>query len=316
MLLARVFRHPGRAACAVSSGRVQPEPVRGLTVDRLPDPRDPVQVVRFDGLRVEAGAVREPHRHDYHELLWLRSGHGEHLLDGKPLAVRPRTLTLIGRGQVHVFRHAESVHGAAIRFGDEALLGGAAQRATPGWMLAGRGGVAVEVPVGEVARLEAIVAALEGEATRPPDARSAELERHLLSVLLLWIERWDEATRTERRDADEAEAQLHRRFAERLESDYATHHDAAHYADALGVPPAALSRALAHVTGRSTKELVTDRVMLEAARLLRFTDLTIQEVAHRTGFRDPLYFSRAFKRHQGEAPQAYRARVQGKSMDR
>jgi AraC family transcriptional activator of pobA len=56
--------------------------------------------------------------------------------------------------------------------------------------------------------------------------------------------------------------------------------------------------------------------MLEAARLLRFTDLTVQEVGHRTGFRDPLYFSRAFKRHQGEAPQTYRGRVQGKSMNR
>src|SRR3954453_3143398 len=53
--------------------------------------------------------------------------------------------------------------------------------------------------------------------------------------------------------------------------------------------------------------------MLEAARLMRFTDLTVQEVGHRTGFRDPLYFSRAFKRHHGEPPQAYRARVQGKS---
>jgi AraC family transcriptional activator of pobA len=287
-----------------------------LTVDRLPDPSDPVQVVRLDGLRVDAGTIREPHRHDYHELLWLRSGHGEHLLDGRSLAVRPRTLTLIGRGQVHVFSRAESIHGAAVRFGDEALLGGAAQRATPGWMLAGRGGQVVEVPEGEAARLESIVAALEAETARPPDARSAELERHLLSVLLLWVERWHDDMRTERRDADDAEGQLHQRFAEQLEADYPRHHDAAHYADALGVPQAALSRALGHVTGRSTKELVTDRVMLEAARLLRFTDLTVQEVGHRTGFRDPLYFSRAFKRHQGEAPQAYRVRVKGKSMDR
>jgi AraC family transcriptional regulator, transcriptional activator of pobA len=289
-----------------------------LTVDRLPDPTDPVQVVRIDGLRLDAGgaAVREPHRHDYHELLWLREGHGEHLLDGRPLAVRARSLTLIGRGQVHVFTRAEDVVGATVRFGDEALLGGAAQRATPGWMLAGRGGLTVEVPAGEIARLESIIAALEAEAARPPDARSAELERHLLSVLLLWVERWHEDTRTERRDADDAEVLLHQRFAERLEADYTTHHDAAHYADALGVPAAALSRALNHVTGRSTKELVTDRVMLEAARLLRFTELTVQEVGHRTGFRDPLYFSRAFKRHNGEAPQAYRARVQGKSMHR
>jgi AraC family transcriptional regulator, transcriptional activator of pobA len=77
------------------------------------------------------------------------------------------------------------------------------------------------------------------------------------------------------------------------------------------VPPAALGRALTQVTGRSTKDLVLDRVMLEAARLLRFTDLTVQEIAFRVGFDDPLYFSRAFKRRHGEAPMAYRERTRG-----
>jgi AraC family transcriptional activator of pobA len=293
-----------------------PGSVRELTLDRMPAAAGTVHVQRLDGLQLGDGdpLVREPHRHDYHELVWVCAGRGEHLLDGRRLTVRPRSLTLIGRGQVHVFSHAERMEGAVVRFGDEALLGGAAQRATPGWLLAGRGGHTVEVPEGDIAGLEAVIAALEAEAGRPPDARSAELERHLVSVLLLWVERWYEATRTERRDADDAEIQLHRRFAEQLEQDFERHHDAAHYAHALGVPPAALSRALTLVTGRSTKELIIDRVMLEAARLLRFTDLTVQQVGHGTGFRDPLYFSRAFKRHHGEAPQAYRRRVQGKSM--
>ena len=40
--------------------------------------------------------------------------------------------------------------------------------------------------------------------------------------------------------------------------------------------------------------------MLEAARLLRFTDLTVGQVAHRVGYDDQPYFSRAFKRHVGE----------------
>ena len=56
--------------------------------------------------------------------------------------------------------------------------------------------------------------------------------------------------------------------------------------------------------------------MLEAARLLRFTDLTVGEVAARVGYDDPLYFSRAFKRRHEESPQAYRDRARGKSMDR
>ncbi|MEA2229489.1 MAG: Helix-turn-helix domain, partial [Solirubrobacteraceae bacterium] len=42
------------------------------------------------------------------------------------------------------------------------------------------------------------------------------------------------------------------------------------------------------------------------ARLLRFTDLTAGEIAHRVGFEDPLYFSRAFKRARGAAPTAFR----------
>jgi AraC family transcriptional activator of pobA len=40
---------------------------------------------------------------------------------------------------------------------------------------------------------------------------------------------------------------------------------------------------------------------------LLFSDLTIGEIAYRTGFRDQLYFSRAFKRNRGAAPSDYRA---------
>jgi AraC family transcriptional activator of pobA len=273
-----------------------------------------VQVVWFDGARIGAARVREPHRHDYHELIWVRDGRGQHRIDGAPVPVQPGTVTLIGRGAVHVFERADELTGAALRFGDALLLGDG--RVAPGWLLAGRGGRTVPVPPGEADMLEAAVRAIAAEAERPPDPRTPDLERHLLAAVLLWVERWYDAGRTERRDADDAEVQLHRRFAGQLERDFRAHHDAAHYADALAVPPAALSRALAEVTGRSTKELVTDRVMLEAARLLRFTDASVGEIAHAVGFTDPLYFSRAFKRHAGSAPMAYRDRARGKSMDR
>jgi len=285
----------------------------GLSLDRL---AGTVEVVALDGLRIGGPRKREPHRHDYHELIWVREGEGAHRLDGGLVPVRPRTLTAIGRGQVHVFESGHGLRGAAVRFGDEMVHGGAERRAAPGWLLAGRGGRTVPVPAGDIPALEGVIAALGAEAALPPDARAGELQHHLIIVLLLWLERWYDASRSEARDAGDADVQLQRRFARLLESDFARHHDAGHYADALGVPPAALSRALTETTGRSTKELVTDRVMLEAARLLRFTDLTVGEVAHRAGFTDPLYFSRAFKRHAGESPLAYRGRVRGKSMHR
>jgi AraC family transcriptional activator of pobA len=174
----------------------------------------------------------------------------------------------------------------------------------------------VRVPAGDARRLEAAIELLAAETRRPPDSRSVDLERHFLAAVLLWVERWYDATRVEHRDADDPELQLYRRFTEVLERDFARHHDAPHYADALGVPQAALSRALAAVTGRTTKELITDRRMLEAARLLRFSDLTVGEIAFRAGYDDQLYFSRAFKRQFGEAPTAYRDRMRGRAPAR
>lgn len=267
-----------------------------ITVDRLPEAGSSVEVVLLEDARYgsesECGP-RRPHRHDYHELVWTRCGTGRHLIDGEISLVAASAITLIGRGQVHVFEHASGLHGAIVRFGDELLHGDSATGANPAWLVGSRAAQTVRVPAGEVGRFEAAIELLAAEARRPPDSRSVDLQRHFLSALLLWVERWYEATRVERRAADDPDLLLYRRFSEVLERDYARHHDAPHYVDALGVPQAALSRALVNVTGRTTKELITDRRMLEAARLLRFSEMSVGEIAYRAGYGDQLYFSRS-----------------------
>lgn len=290
-----------------------------ITVDRLPEAGSSLEVVLIQDARYGTDSdcgPRRPHRHDYHELVWTRHGSGRHLIDGEVSLVEPDMITLIGRGQVHVFERANGLHGAIVRFGDELLHGDPATGVNPAWLVGSRAVQTVGVPPGEVGRLEAAIELLAAETRRPPDSRSVDLQRHFLSAMLLWVERWYEATRTEQRDADDPDLQLYRGFSEVLERDYARHHDAPHFADALGVPQAALSRALVHVTGRTTKELITDRRMLEAARLLRFSELSIGEVAYRAGYGDQLYFSRAFKRQFGEAPSAYRERLRGRAPER
>jgi AraC family transcriptional activator of pobA len=258
------------------------------------------------------GGPRRPHRHDYHELIWTRCGGGHHLIDGEVSAVEPNTITLIGRGQVHVFEKAIGLYGAVVRFGDELLHADPTARANPKWLLARRGVRITAVPAGDVPRLEAVIESLAAETRRPADSRTIDLQRHMLAALLLWIERWYEARLAEHHDSDDPDLRLYRRFSDVLERDFAHRHDAGYYAGKLRVPQAVLSRALTQLTGRGTKELITDRRMLEAARLLRFTSLTVGEVAFRAGYRDQLYFSRAFKRHYGEPPIAYRERLRGR----
>ena len=278
-----------------------------LTTDQLSDPTHaPLQVLAMEDLSVGEDGPRDPHRHDYHELVWVREGCGRHSIDGRQVEVQPGTITLIGRGQVHVFEGAGGLHGSVIRFDDDMLGGDRGGLANPTWLLTARGGHTVNVPPGEVEALESTIATLAAESRDPGDGCALDLQRHLLHVLLIWLQRWYDATHTELHEPESSDLQMLRRFTEVLERDYARHHDAGHYADALAVPAPALSKALAQATGKTTKELILDRVMTEAARLLRFTDLSVGQVAAQVGFTDPLYFSRAFKRQRGEAPQTFR----------
>jgi len=284
-------------------------------VDRLKNPQSGVQVVLLaDHAYPEDSdcGSRRPHRHDYHELIWSRRGIGSHLIDGQRSVVEPTTVTVIGRGQVHVFEQAEGLDGALVRFAPEMLTVDAMARANPSWLVGFQGPHAVSVPKSDVAQLDALIASLSEEAARPPDSRSVDVQRHLLCTMLLWVERWHDTMQTRQRDGDDEALQLYRRFVDLLERGYAHHHEASEYADQLGIPQSMLSRALAEVSGRRTKELITDRRMLEAARSLRFTTLTVGEVASRSGFTDQLYFSRAFKRYHGVTPTEYRNQVRGR----
>ena len=271
------------------------------TVDDLPAEADALQALelRLGGIR--DGEVREPHRHAYHELIWVREGRGRHLIDGEVVTFGPRTLTLIAKGHVHQFQEAEDVTAVVVRFDDEWLTG------SRRWLFSGGACTAMSVPADEAPRFEALLDVLRAEIERPPGPESAELRRHLLASVLLWAQRWREA-QLEGLGASGPDVQLHREFQELLERDFATSHEAGHYADELGVTTGTLSRTLSRLTGRSTKQLITDRVMLEAARLLRFSDLSVKEIAARLGFGDQFAFSKAFKRHRGEAPLDFRAR--------
>jgi AraC family transcriptional regulator, transcriptional activator of pobA len=271
------------------------------TVDDLPAEADALEARAFELGRIRDDDIREPHRHAYHELIWVREGRGSHLIDGQRVEFGPCTLTLIAKGQVHQFESADDVRGVVVRFDDEWLAG------SRRWLFSGQGCTALSVPDGEAARFDALLDLLREEVERPAGPESAELRRHLLAAALLWAQRWREA-QLEGGGATSADVRLHRAFLETLERDFTTSHDAGHYAAELGVTTGTLSRVLTKLTGQTTKQLILERVLLEAARLLRFSDLSVKEIAARIGFSDQFAFSKAFKRRRGEAPLDFRNR--------
>jgi AraC-like DNA-binding protein len=69
-----------------------------------------------------------------------------------------------------------------------------------------------------------------------------------------------------------------------------------------------LQRAYAEIGRTTFREHLTGVRMQRAAELLSRRGLTVREVARRVGYRQPAQFAKAFRRHQGVAPSAFRSR--------
>jgi AraC family transcriptional regulator of adaptative response / methylphosphotriester-DNA alkyltransferase methyltransferase len=68
-----------------------------------------------------------------------------------------------------------------------------------------------------------------------------------------------------------------------------------------------LQRAYAEIGATTFREHLTGVRMTRAAEMLEGRGLTVREVAHRVGYRQPAQFAKAFRRHHGMAPSDYRA---------
>ena len=68
-----------------------------------------------------------------------------------------------------------------------------------------------------------------------------------------------------------------------------------------------LQRAYAEIGQTTFRDHLTAVRMHVAAELLSSRALTVREVAHRVGYRQPAQFAKAFRRHHGVAPSDYRA---------
>jgi len=83
------------------------------------------------------------------------------------------------------------------------------------------------------------------------------------------------------------------------------------YARRLGLSERHLRRLCLTHTGQSAHALIESVRLREACRLLAYTRMQVQEIGFSTGFDDPSYFARAFRRRMGLPPSAYRARLEG-----
>ncbi|OJV12941.1 MAG: AraC family transcriptional regulator [Dyadobacter sp. 50-39] len=79
------------------------------------------------------------------------------------------------------------------------------------------------------------------------------------------------------------------------------------YADQLSIHVNYLNKVLKEITGKTTTELITDRIIKESKILLKHTDWNVAEIAYSLGFEEPSHFNNVFKKHTALSPRAFRS---------
>ncbi len=92
-----------------------------------------------------------------------------------------------------------------------------------------------------------------------------------------------------------------------VETHFRSKHSVAQYAELLHRSPKTLANLFAQLGQRTPLKAIQERIMLEARRLIRYSDRPMKEIADKLGFEDVQTFSRFFKTQEGVAPTEFRA---------
>ena len=98
------------------------------------------------------------------------------------------------------------------------------------------------------------------------------------------------------------------KLRQQVEIHYKEHWDISDYSENLHVSLSTLNRACRDRLGCTAKQLVQDRLHIEAKRRLIYTRETLDQIADSLGYQDTAYFSRVFKALEGTAPGEFRRR--------
>lgn len=245
-----------------------------------------------------------PHLHrDLHHLILIAEGGGSMTAEATTVTFDAPALLLVPAGIVHGFAwHLES-RGWVCTIADAYL----AQLATRDAALEAlfRAPQALALGATEGDAVAGLLAEVQRELNWAAPGQRAAVEATLLAILVRSLRQTRPASAPESGSRRAAETVA--RLRARIEARFRLREPVSVHARALGVSITALRLACTQVAGTSPAAMLDARALLEARRLLLYSQLSVAEIADAVGFEDPAYFSRFFARHVGVSPRRFRA---------
>jgi AraC family transcriptional regulator, transcriptional activator of pobA len=278
-----------------------------------PGNRTEFEIMRFE--EMEEPEVDDVHKHLFYEILWIEKGQSRQIIDYQEYTVSSNTLFFISPGQVHQFEEWRPLTGGTILFTENFFLlhqQSKNQLFELSFLDNVYANPCLRPDKKSYTEIRQTIDWMLAEKQRPDS--SQHILHSLLHILLTQIQRC-----VDKQGASPTAKKymlLFKQFKELVDQHFATNLTASAYAEKLHITQHHLNFISRQVSGKTATAVIQERSLLEAKRLLTFTDHSVGEIAAQLNYFDSSYFAKLFKAATGQAPAAFREAISEKYRTR
>ena len=250
-------------------------------------------------------AISEHAHRDLAQMFLVAKGGGSMRVDGQRYRIDAPVLLLIPANAIHGFQWATNSAGQVLSMGLRTLAGATGRApelarlfATPGVLRLGDDRAA--------RRVDTTLRELAAENAWEAPGRALALDALLVLAMVAALRASGDGNGGDIQGRDTV---LIARFRALIEEHFRSHLSLRQYLGTLAVSERRLRDACFRIARRTPMQMVLDRTMLEARRMLVSSNRTAAEIGFQLGYDDPAYFSRVFHAHFGEKLREFRRRA-------
>jgi AraC family transcriptional regulator, transcriptional activator of pobA len=271
--------------------------------------QDDLLISRFGAYLQKHKDLYFPHKHTFYHLVLFTKGGGKHSIDFKTFDVTPYQIYFMIPGQVHSWNFEGDVDGYVIHFTLPFFQSFLLKNEYLEQFSFFSGLTDDAVIQIQPSLQQDIINLFEGIITESenPARMGMDMIRTLLLQVFILLNRTNTDNKEQQLPA--YNYTLLKTFQKLIEKKFATLKLPKDYAELLYITPNHLNAICNDLLGISAGEVIRNRILLEAKRLLINLDLSVAEIGYRLNFNDNSYFTKFFKKYAGSTPEEFRKKT-------
>jgi len=283
--------------------RSKPESESTLPVHALAVQESPV-CIRSIEHRNPYDFTRE-HRHEYFEILFFNEGGGNQLIDFVEYPVVANSCYIVFPRQVHLLRRHENACGLLLQFSEEIIPSTHVKSLLRQLSFGDEAAIMFENDPNAVARFNQMLEMMRDCAERDTPF-SKDIVLHYLQAMLLQLME-NKRVRNDKSASNDRTVLFD--FQHMLDENFSHEHFVQHYLVALRIAEKKLASITKKYLGLSPLQVIHNRLLLEAKRILLFEQVSHKEIAFSLGFDSPASFSQFIRNKTGQTPSELSAQL-------